>query len=136
MPKFLKFLTAMALLNGVFIILSIFPGNVTIDEKIVSTSQWWSNGSGFIFAVALLPLTISGVLMLLRTGYSRAVHVVGWLLQGIGVFTVTKINNVAVPHTVEYAGAGFILTVTLVVAIYVYRSKGARLYFSLRTESA
>ena len=129
MPGFLKFLTAMAFLNGVFIISSMLPGGVNIDGRIVRTSEWWSNGSGFAFVAALLPLTASGVLMLLRTRYSRFAHVVGWLLQGVGVFAVTKINNVDVSRTSGYAGVGFVLAATLVIAIYVYRSKSARLYF-------
>lgn len=129
MPGFLKFLTAMAILCIFFIISTMLPGSINIHGHLVSTREWWSNGSGYVFAIPFLLLGASGVLMLKRAVYSRFVYIAGWIFSDISVFAVMKINNVTLPLRVEYAYACFGGASIVVFAIYLYFGKRVRTYF-------
>jgi hypothetical protein len=129
MPGFLKFLTVMALACIIFIISTLLPGSVNIHGQIVSTRQWWSNGSGYVLAISLMPLCSSGILMLRRVAHSRFLHIFGWVFSGIGAFVTMKINDVMLSQRVEYAYAGFSIASTIVFAAYLYFNKDVRSYF-------
>ena len=129
MPGFLKFLTGMAFVCFFFIISTALPGTVNIHGHLVSTREWWSNGSGFVFAISFILLGSSGILMLKRAVYSRALHIAGWISSGIAALIVVNINNITMPQSESYAYAGFSLASTTVFAIYLYFNKRVRIYF-------
>lgn len=130
MPAFLKFLTGMAAVCVLSVILSILPGYIDIFGQHVSTSEWWSNGSGSVFAVSLVPIFCSWILMLKRSVYGRVMHIAGWISAYIGVLMVAIINNVKVPQTLAYMYAAFAIASVIVFAGYLYFSKRARAYFA------
>jgi len=130
MPGFLKFLTGMAAICVLSVILSILPGYIDIFGQHVSTSEWWSNGSGSVFAVSLVPIFCSGILMLKRSVYGRVMHIAGWISADIGVLMVAIINDVKMPHTLAYMYVAFAIASTIVFAGYLYFGKRARAYFA------
>lgn len=130
MPGFLKFLTGMAAICALSAILSILPGYIDIFGQRISTSEWWSNGSGSVFAVSLVPIFCSGILMLKRSVYGRVMHIAGWISADIGVLMVAIINSVKVPQTLAYMYVAFAIASTIVFAGYLYFSKRARAYFA------
>lgn len=129
MPGFLKFLTSMAIICVLSVVLSILPGDIDIFGQHISTSDWWSNGSGFIFAISLIPIFCSGLLILKRARYSRIVHIIGWVFADIGVLAVAVINHVTMPMDIEYVYVGFSIVSIIVFAAYLYFNKRVRVYF-------
>ena len=61
------------------------PGGVDLGSHLATSQEWWGNGGGYIFAVTALPMISSGLLMLRRVRYSRAVYLMTWIILGSGV---------------------------------------------------
>lgn len=128
-PGPLRFLTFLSLGAALFVPASIFSGNLTVNGHVV-TRQWWINGSGYLFLASLVPFISSGVFMMRRIRYARAVHVAGWLLLYISGFLVSRINNGPSAAEEAWSYAGWGIAQTAAVAVYLYSSKQVRAYFS------
>lgn len=130
MPGFLKFLTGMVLVCTLSLVLSMLPGYIDLFGRHISVTNWWSNGSGFVFAISLIPMISSGILMLKRSIYGRIVHIFGWIFADIGVLAVVILNDITVPTNDAYIYASFSIASIIVFSGYLYFSKRVRAYFS------
>lgn len=127
-PGPLRFLIFLSLGAALFVPASILPDDVTVNGHVMNR-QWWINGSGYLLLAALVPFVSSGVLMLKRIRYARAVHVAGWLLLYIGGFLVSRMNNGLSATDEAWSYAGWGVAQTAAVAGYLYFSKQVRAYF-------
>lgn len=52
MPGPLKVLTLVSLTSVLAVVAPVFSGGVLVGQKKVGLEDWWTNGSGLVFAVA------------------------------------------------------------------------------------
>lgn len=110
--------------------MSIVPGTINIHGRIVTTVEWWSNGSGYALVLASLPLITSGFLLLMQSRYSRPIYIVGWVVVDSAMVRIAVINGA--PLSKEEASIYGILCVLFIgiFAIYLYFSKAVKEYLS------
>ena len=128
MPAFLKILTAMALCIFGFLASTMLSDGINLYGHVVTTAEWWSSGAGYVFLIVVLLFNGSGILMLKRVAYGRAVHITALLASNIGAWVAIQLNHVQSPMFL--ASTCFNLAATTAIACYLYFSKGARAYFS------
>ena len=128
MPRLLKLLTASTLALIVFLVGSVLPhGSISAFGRQMSTTEWWASGAGAITVLAAVLPIASAALMLKRSRYGRPAYVLGWVVLSLAtpvLVAVTKGNAAgAAPSMI------FSLVVTVLIALYLYRSKAVRGYF-------
>lgn len=133
MPGALRFLTAMALLYLLFILMSVVPGTVNVHGKAVNTTVWWDNGSGYILIFSSLPLIVSGLMLLMQSRHARPTYIIGWLLVDSAAFWISNINGV--PLSTEDARIYGLLCIASIVAfaMYLYLSHAVKNYLNAST---
>lgn len=122
----------MSLLCLLFVISTVFPGTIDVYGHLISTGEWWANGSGFVLSSALLLLGSSAIMMLKRIAFGRIIHIAGWVSLYVGAFIVARINDVTLPSSVQNLYAALGVGSTIVFATYLYFGKGVRRYFDLK----
>lgn len=122
MPGALRFLTGTSLLYLFFIGASIVPGTVNVHGKIVTTAEWWANGSGFILLFSSIPLMTSGLLLLRRAAHARPLYIVGWVVVDIAAVWIPTVNEAPLSRS-DVIVYGVLSAASLIAfATYLYLS--------------
>lgn len=121
MPRFLKFLTALALFTFLFFVFSVFPiESFSINGRNVTYSEWWSSGVGPFASLLGVYGLFAGWLLLAKRPHARVCYLV-FLILGL-VVPYLFIGPLA------YTLVGLI--VVGVGAFYLYLWQGVQVYFA------
>ncbi len=129
MPVFLKLLTASTVAAVAFSIESLLPGgSLAVFGKVISASEWWSSGAGYISALTAVLFIASALLMLARSRLGRPLYLIGWLGLSVSIPTFAII--------VKGTSAGTLpsmiinLFATALIAFYLYKNRAVKDYFA------
>jgi hypothetical protein len=128
MPIILKLLTASALGMLLVIVSTFVPGGpIHVFGREMTHSEWWATGAGLITVVVGFSATAAAVLMLKRSSYGRPAYMVASAAMSISVLFVAAVTGANVAKGIPTTIGNLLLT--LVIALYLYLSKGSRNYF-------
>lgn len=130
MPGILRFLTAISLASGAFVIATILPGGAMIGDRSIGAHEWWTNGSGVLFTLAISILVASGVMILKRARFSRECYLLGFLLLYPCAFAVQAINEIPFDEWEVVSSLLFGVAQLTAIALYFYVNRRAKEYFS------
>ncbi|MDQ7995559.1 MAG: hypothetical protein AAGC76_06875 [Luteibacter sp.] len=128
MPSVLRFLTAIALVNIVFLVSAVFSGAMHVQGHVISRAEWWSSGSGYIQLFSSLPLVASALLLLVRSRYARAAYIFGWIVSDIGTALIAKTSGIHLPRELSLFYASGCAISLLLFAGYLFLSKAVEAY--------
>lgn len=77
MPGPLRVLTLFSLMSVLLVAATVVPGGAVVGQRRVGFENWWSNGSGLIFAVAACLFFSAGILLLKARPLGRLVYISG-----------------------------------------------------------
>jgi hypothetical protein len=95
MPGPLKVLTLFPLMSVLLIAATIFPGGATVGQKRVGLEEWWTNGSGLIFAGAACLFFSAGILLLKARRIGRLAYLFGFAGLYVAAYFIELINGVS-----------------------------------------
>ena len=130
MPGVLRFLTGMSLLYLLFLLMSVVPGTINVHGRIVTTAEWWANGSGIILMLSSAPLVISGFLLLTQSRYSRPSYIAGWAIVDVAVVWIANINGASLSRADACVYGLLCIASVGVFATYLYLSTPVKQYLN------
>lgn len=95
MPGPLKVLTLVSLTSVLLVVAPVFYGSVLIGQKKVGLVDWWTNGSGLVFAVAICIFFSAGILLLKARRLGRLTYILGFVGLYIAGYVIELINGVS-----------------------------------------
>jgi hypothetical protein len=129
MPRWLKLLTLGGFAALVMALFKPLSGVGVFGER-VDPSIWWRSGAGVAFVLPAFVMGLSAVLFLRRSQYGRAVHIAGWIAMTVGAYIGVHLEHINPEMLIP--GLAFNLGLTVCIALYLYLSKGVKLYFAGR----
>jgi hypothetical protein len=94
MPGPLKVLTLFSLMSVSLLGATVFLRGVVVGQRKVGFEEWWINGSGLVFAVAICLFFSAGILLLTARRIGRLVYVSGFAGLYVAAYFIELINDV------------------------------------------
>ena len=74
---------------------TVVPGGAVVSQKKVGLEDWWINGSGLVFAVAVCLFFSAGILLLKARRLGRLVYISGVAGFYVAGHVIERINGVS-----------------------------------------
>lgn len=95
MPWPLRVLTLLSLMSVLLVAATVVPGGVVVSQKKIGVVDWWINGSGPVFAVAVLLFFSAGILLLKARRLGRLAYISGFAGFYVASYLIERINGVS-----------------------------------------
>lgn len=131
MPTFLKLCTACALGLSLALASTLLPGvPIRLFGHAVTHAEWWATGAGQYMLIVAALMAAAAAMMLIRVRHSRLAYITAWIALSFSIPFLAGVTG----HDVTASNSSLIfnLLLTLAIALYLYFSKGSRIYFSSR----
>lgn len=128
MPPLLKLLTTIVVGVPIFCIATAFPHqSISVFGRQMTSSEWWSSGTGPTTLVVGGVMVFAALLMLRRSRYGRLAYLLGLMVLSlsepvIAYFTGSSFSA-EIPPTI------FDLLFTALIGLYLYKSGAVQNYF-------
>jgi len=94
MPGPLRVLTLFSLMSVLLLAATVVPGGAVVGQRRVGLEDWWSNGSGFVFALAICLFFSAGILLLKARRLGRLAYISGVAGFYVAAYFIELINGV------------------------------------------
>jgi len=74
---------------------TVVPGGVVVSQKKIGVVDWWINGSGPVFAVAVSLFFSAGILLLKARRLGRLAYISGFAGFYVASYLIERINGVS-----------------------------------------
>lgn len=95
MPGPLRGLTLFSLMSMLLIAATVIPGGAVVGQRRVELKDWWMNGSGIVFAVAVCLFFSAGILLLKARRLGRVAYISGFAGLYVAGYFIERINGVS-----------------------------------------
>ncbi|MBB3228962.1 hypothetical protein FHW69_003610 [Luteibacter sp. Sphag1AF] len=95
MPGPLKVITLFSLTSVLLVVGTIVPGGAVVGQKKIGFVDWWINGSGLVFAVAIFLFFRAGILLLKTRRLGRLAYISGVAGIYLAGYFIERINGVS-----------------------------------------
>jgi hypothetical protein len=95
MPGPLKVLTLFSLMSALLIAATVVPGGAVVGQRRVGLEDWWTNGSGLVFTVAVCLFFNAGILLLKARRLGRLTYILSVVGLYIAGYFIELINGVS-----------------------------------------
>ena len=95
MPGPLRVLTLFSLMSLLLIAATVVPGGAVVGQRRVELKDWWMNGSGLVFAIAVCLFFSAGILLLKARRLGRFAYISGFAGLYVAGYFIERINGVS-----------------------------------------
>lgn len=95
MPGPLRVLTLFPLMSVLLVAATVCPGGAVVGQKKIGLEDWWFNGSGLVFALAMCIFFSAGILLLKARRLGRLTYILGFVGLYIAGYVIELINDVS-----------------------------------------
>lgn len=94
MPGPLRVLTLFSLMSVLLIAATVVPGGAVVGQRRIGLENWWINGSGLVFALAVCLFFSAGILLLKARRLGRLAYISGFAGLYVAGYFIELINGV------------------------------------------
>ncbi|WP_448101177.1 hypothetical protein [Luteibacter jiangsuensis] len=96
MPGPLRVLTLFSLMSVLLLAATVVvPGGAVVGQRRIGLADWWINGSGLVFAIAVCLFFTAGILLLKARRLGRLVYILGVVGFYVAGYFIEMINGVS-----------------------------------------
>lgn len=123
MPGPLKVLTLFSLMSALLIAATVVPGGAVVGQGRVGLEEWWTNGSGLVFAVAVCLFFSAGILLLKARRLGRLTYILSVVGLYIAGYFIELINGVSYSHDDYFFDLLFVALQVAALSAYFFLSR-------------
>lgn len=124
MPGPLRVLTLFSLMSVLLLVATIvIPGGAVVGQKRIGSANWWINGSGLIFAIAVCLFFSAGILLLKARSLGRLVYILGVVGLYVAGYLIDLINGVSYSRGAYFYDLLFAVLQVVALSAYLFLNR-------------
>lgn len=130
MPWPLRVLTLASLMSVLLLAATVVPGGAVVGQEKIQFEDWWINGSGLIFAVAVCLLFSAGILLLKAHRLGRLVYISGAAGFYAAGYLIERINGASYSRDDYCFDLVFAASQIAALSVYFFLSRPVKSFFA------
>jgi len=123
MPGPLRVLVLFSLMSVLFIAATVVPGGAVVGQRRVGLEDWWINGSGLVFGVAVCLFFSAGILLLKARRLGRLVYISGFAGLYVAHYFIERINGVSYSRDAYFYDLLFAALQVITLSAYLFLNR-------------